>query len=43
MIKHDWGKKEVGVRVNGLDTPFFDDDLKAAVESGAKFVVLPKI
>ena len=43
MKKHDWGKKEVGVRVNGLDTPFFGDDLKAAVEAGAKFVVLPKI
>ncbi|MDG6901479.1 MAG: CoA ester lyase [Nitrososphaerota archaeon] len=43
MRKYDWGRKEVGVRVNGLDTPFFDEDLKAAVEAGAKFVVLPKI
>ena len=43
MKAHDWGKKEVGVRVNGLDTPFFNDDLKAAVEAGAEFIVLPKI
>jgi citrate lyase subunit beta / citryl-CoA lyase len=43
MKKYDWGRKEVGVRVNGLDTSFFGDDLKAAVEAGAKFVVLPKI
>jgi citrate lyase subunit beta / citryl-CoA lyase len=41
--KHDWGKKEVGVRVNGLDTPFFGEDLDAAVRAGAHFVVLPKI
>ena len=43
MKKYDWGRKEVGVRVNGLDTPFFADDLKAAVDAAAKFVVLPKI
>ena len=43
MKKYDWGRKEVGVRVNGLDTDFFYDDLKAAVDAGAKFVVLPKI
>lgn len=43
MRKWDWGKKEVGVRVNGLDTPSFGDDLKAAVDAGVKFVVLPKI
>jgi citrate lyase subunit beta / citryl-CoA lyase len=41
--RYDWGKKEVGVRVNGLDTQFFGEDLKAAVEAGAHFVVLPKI
>ena len=43
MKKYDWGKREVGVRVNGLDTPHFAEDLKAAVGAGAKFVVLPKI
>jgi citrate lyase subunit beta / citryl-CoA lyase len=43
MKKYDWGRKEVGVRVNGLDTPHFSDDLKAAVEAGARFVVLPKV
>jgi citrate lyase subunit beta / citryl-CoA lyase len=40
---HDWGKKEVGVRVNGLETEFFGEDLRAAVLAGADFVVLPKI
>jgi citrate lyase subunit beta / citryl-CoA lyase len=43
MKKYEWGRREVGVRVNGLDTPHFADDLKAAVEAGAGFVVLPKI
>ena len=43
MKKYAWGRREVGVRVNGLDTPHFPDDLKAAVEAGANFVVLPKI
>jgi citrate lyase subunit beta / citryl-CoA lyase len=43
MSKYDWGRREVGVRVNGLDTPFFIDDLKAAIESQAQFITLPKI
>lgn len=40
-ITYDWGRKLVGVRINGLDTKHFVDDLKAAVN--ADFIVLPKV
>jgi citrate lyase subunit beta / citryl-CoA lyase len=38
-----WGSKEVGVRVNGMDTPYYGDDLRNAVQTGVHFITLPKI
>ena len=38
-----YGDREVLIRVNGSDTPWADDDLRAAATSGARGVVLPKI
>lgn len=38
-----YGRREVAVRVNGADTPWWDDDLQAVARSGAAAVVLPKV
>jgi citrate lyase subunit beta/citryl-CoA lyase len=38
-----FGYREVFVRVNGIDTPWSNDDLDAAAASGANAVLLPKI
>ncbi len=38
-----FGKKEIGVRVNGLDTPWFLDDLLALDGLPIDTVVLPKV
>jgi citrate lyase subunit beta / citryl-CoA lyase len=38
-----YGKREVLIRVNGLDTPWGADDLAAVASSGANGVVLPKV
>ena len=38
-----FGKREVFIRVNGLDTPWFADDLDAAVRAGPDVVLVPKI
>src|SRR5687767_4886602 len=38
-----YGRREVVVRVNGLDTPWGRDDLMAAARSGAAAVLLPKV
>jgi len=39
----DYGRREVVIRVNGLDTPWGRDDLIAAADSGAAAVLLPKV
>ena len=36
-----WRGLDIAVRVNGMDTPFFDEDLVAMVWAGAKFIRLP--
>jgi citrate lyase subunit beta/citryl-CoA lyase len=38
-----FGRREVAIRVNGLDTPWGADDLVAVAASGADAVLLPKI
>ncbi len=38
-----YGKREVMIRANGLDTPWGRDDLTAIAVSGADGVVLPKV
>ena len=38
-----YGHRERVIRVNGLDTPWGGEDLKAAARSGADAVLLPKI
>ncbi|HZH26649.1 MAG TPA: CoA ester lyase [Azospirillaceae bacterium] len=38
-----FGRREVVVRVNGLDTPWGFEDLRAAAQCGADAVLLPKV
>jgi citrate lyase subunit beta / citryl-CoA lyase len=38
-----YGRREVAIRVNGLGTPWHDDDLQAAAAAGAAAVVVPKV
>lgn len=38
-----YGRREVTIRCNGLDTPWGADDLAAAATSGAAAVVVPKV
>ena len=38
-----YGKRECVVRINGLDTPWGADDLKAAADSGADAILFPEI
>lgn len=42
-IKHvDFGGAEIVVRINGQDTPFYDEDVKAMVKAGVDVIRLPK-
>jgi len=38
----DYGDAEMVVRVNGQDTPFYDNDVKAMVKAGIDVIRLPK-
>lgn len=38
----DFGGAEVVVRVNGQDTPFYDEDVRAMVKAGVDVIRLPK-
>jgi citrate lyase subunit beta/citryl-CoA lyase len=38
-----YGGRELTIRVNGIDTPWHSDDLRAAAEAGPDAVVVPKI
>jgi len=38
-----YGKREIAVRVNGLDSPWGKDDVKAMAASGADAILLPKV
>jgi citrate lyase subunit beta/citryl-CoA lyase len=39
----DYGDRELTVRVNGLDTDWFADDLRAVAQAGPAGVVVPKV
>jgi citrate lyase subunit beta/citryl-CoA lyase len=39
----EYGSRELTIRVNGLDTQWFGDDLRAAAQAGPAAVVVPKI
>src|SRR5512138_2898076 len=38
-----FGKRELFVRVNSIDTPWFSDDVDAAVHAGPDAILVPKI
>ena len=38
----DFGGEEIVVRINGQDTPFYDEDVKAMVKAGVDVIRLPK-
>ena len=38
-----YGKRELVIRVNGIDTPWFEDDLKAAAAAKPDAILVPKI
>jgi len=38
-----YGKREIVIRMNGLDTPWGEDDLKAISEAGPNAVLVPKV
>ena len=39
----EYGRRELTIRVNGLDTPWFTDDIASAAAAGPAAVVVPKI
>ncbi|MEY2959503.1 MAG: hypothetical protein RLZZ01_2071, partial [Actinomycetota bacterium] len=39
----EYGRREITIRCNGLDTPWGAEDLVAAARSGASAVVIPKV
>lgn len=39
----DYGYREIAIRINGLDTPWGHDDLKAAVAAKPDAILIPKI
>ncbi|KFI45053.1 citrate lyase subunit beta / citryl-CoA lyase [Bifidobacterium bohemicum] len=39
----DYGKAELVVRINGDDTPFYENDIKAMVKAGVEVIRLPKV
>ena len=43
LRKGGYGNRELVVRVNGLDSPWGNDDLKAAAGMGADAILLPKV
>lgn len=43
VTRGGYGKREIAIRVNGLDTPWGIDDIKAAVVAGPDAILVPKI
>jgi len=39
----EYGRREVTIRVNGLDTEWHADDIRAAAEAGPDAIVVPKV
>jgi citrate lyase subunit beta/citryl-CoA lyase len=42
-LSGDYGRREIAIRANGLDTPWGKEDLQAIARSGAHAVVIPKV
>jgi len=42
-LAFDYGGREIAARVNGIGTPWFDADIKAAVAAGPAAIVVPKV
>lgn len=42
LSRFDYGGAELVVRINGLDTPFYQNDIKAMVKAGIDVIRLPK-
>jgi citrate lyase subunit beta / citryl-CoA lyase len=38
-----YGDREVVIRINGMDTPWGEDDLKAAIDAGPDAILVPKV
>ena len=38
-----YGQREIAIRVNGFDTPWYEDDIKAAVHAKPDAVLIPKV
>ena len=43
VTNQKWHAREVGIRINSLDTDLWRQDLEAVVAAGAGFVVVPKV
>lgn len=43
VAAHPYGAREVIIRVNGMDTPWYHDDLTAAVAAGPDAIAVPKV
>lgn len=43
VASRPYGSREVVIRVNGMDTPWYHDDLAAAVEAGPDAIAVPKV
>ena len=41
--EHPYGYREVAIRVNGMDTQWYHDDLAAAVAAGPDAIAVPKV
>lgn len=39
----EYGRRELTIRVNGIGTPWHEDDLRAAAQAGPDAVVVPKV
>jgi citrate lyase subunit beta/citryl-CoA lyase len=43
VASRPYGSREVVIRVNGMDTPWYHDDLTAAVAAGPDAIAVPKV
>ncbi len=43
LAEGGYGARELVVRVNGIDTPWFEEDIASAAAGGANAVLLPKV
>jgi citrate lyase subunit beta/citryl-CoA lyase len=43
IVRRAHAKAELGARINLVDSPFAEDDVRRLVESGADFILIPKV